>query len=78
MVAVLEPDAEIRIEAAARIDAPPDEVGKDRVVRGEAKLGEKKVAIIPPDPIGELGSGFDKIAGGKVEKSVGLTIGKSR
>ena len=34
LLAVLEPDAEIRIEAAARIDAPPDEVGKDRVVRG--------------------------------------------
>ncbi|NUQ52461.1 MAG: flavodoxin-dependent (E)-4-hydroxy-3-methylbut-2-enyl-diphosphate synthase [Phycisphaerales bacterium] len=50
---------------------------QDKVKRGEAKLGEKKVDIIPPDPIGELGSGFDKIAGGKVEKSVGLTIGKS-
>lgn len=34
LLAVLEPDAEIRIEAAARIEAPPDEVGKDRVVRG--------------------------------------------
>jgi len=50
---------------------------QDKVKRGEAKLGEKKVDIIPPDPIGELGSGFDKIAAGKVEKSVGLTIGKS-
>ena len=36
LLAVLEPDAEIRIEAAARIDAPPDEVGQDRVVRGAA------------------------------------------
>lgn len=35
---------------------------QDRVKRGEAKLGEKKVDIIPPDPIGELGSGFEKIA----------------
>jgi (E)-4-hydroxy-3-methylbut-2-enyl-diphosphate synthase len=35
---------------------------QDRVQRGEAKLGEKKVEIIPPDPIGELGSGFAKIA----------------
>ncbi len=50
---------------------------QERVQRGEAKLGEKKVDIIPPDPIGELGSGFDKIAGGQVQKSVGLTIGKS-
>jgi hypothetical protein len=31
------------------------------VVRGEAKLGEKKVDILPPDPIGELGSGWEKI-----------------
>jgi (E)-4-hydroxy-3-methylbut-2-enyl-diphosphate synthase len=50
---------------------------QDKVKRGEAKLGEKKVDIIPPDPIGELGSGFDKIAGGHVQKNVGLTIGKS-
>lgn len=32
-----------------------------RVKRGEAKLGEKKVDILPPDPIGELGSGWEKI-----------------
>jgi (E)-4-hydroxy-3-methylbut-2-enyl-diphosphate synthase len=35
-----------------------------RVQRGEAKLGEKKVEIIPPDPIGELGSGYAKVASG--------------
>ena len=34
---------------------------QDRVERGEAKLGEKKVDILPPDPIGELGSGWEKI-----------------
>ena len=39
-----------------------------RVKAGEAKLGEKVVDIVPPDPIGELGSGFEKIA---------LTIGKA-
>ncbi|QYK48549.1 MAG: flavodoxin-dependent (E)-4-hydroxy-3-methylbut-2-enyl-diphosphate synthase [Phycisphaeraceae bacterium] len=33
-----------------------------RVLRGEAQLGEKKVDIVPPDPIGELGSGWEKIA----------------
>ena len=33
-----------------------------RVQRGEARLGEKVVDIIPPDPIGELGSGIDIIA----------------
>src|SRR5436190_12106724 len=32
-----------------------------QVRRGEAKLGEKKVDILPPDPIGELGSGWEKI-----------------
>lgn len=51
------------------------------VLRGEAKLGEKKVDIIPPDPIGELGSGWEKIAAGMVEqagsKGAELTIGRS-
>jgi (E)-4-hydroxy-3-methylbut-2-enyl-diphosphate synthase len=41
---------------------------QDKVRKGEAKLGEKKVEIIPPDPLGALGSGLDKIAAGKVEK----------
>jgi len=40
-----------------------------RVERGEAKLGEKKVAVIPPDPIGPLGSGWEKI-----EKQRGTTL----
>ena len=39
------------------------------VERGEARLGEKKVDILPPDPIGELGSGWDKI-----EKEKGLSL----
>ena len=47
-----------------------------RVLAGEAKLGEKKVDIIPPDPIGELGSGFEKIAAGDVAKTTPLTISK--
>jgi len=34
---------------------------EQRVKRGEAKLGEKKVDILPPDPIGELGSGWEKV-----------------
>ncbi len=38
-----------------------------KVEAGEAKLGEKVVEIAPPDPIGDLGSGFDKIAAGNVE-----------
>src|ERR1051325_6566993 len=36
---------------------------QDKVRRGEAKLGEKKVDILPPDPIGELGSGWGKVSG---------------
>ncbi|MCA9293703.1 MAG: flavodoxin-dependent (E)-4-hydroxy-3-methylbut-2-enyl-diphosphate synthase [Phycisphaerales bacterium] len=47
---------------------------QERVQRGEAKLGEKKVDIVPPDPIGELGSGYEKIARGDVEKLTGLTV----
>ncbi|MEX0886022.1 MAG: flavodoxin-dependent (E)-4-hydroxy-3-methylbut-2-enyl-diphosphate synthase [Phycisphaeraceae bacterium] len=45
-----------------------------RVERGEAKLGQKVVEIAPPDPIGELGSGFENIAQGQVEKVTPLTI----
>ncbi|MBS0196766.1 MAG: flavodoxin-dependent (E)-4-hydroxy-3-methylbut-2-enyl-diphosphate synthase [Planctomycetes bacterium] len=48
-----------------------------KVQRGEAKLGEKKVEIIPPDPIGELGSGYEKIAAGNVDKFAPLTVGRS-
>jgi (E)-4-hydroxy-3-methylbut-2-enyl-diphosphate synthase len=39
-----------------------------KVQRGEAKLGEKMVEIVPPDPIGELGSGKAKIMAGQVEQ----------
>jgi (E)-4-hydroxy-3-methylbut-2-enyl-diphosphate synthase len=35
-----------------------------KVERGEAKLGEKKVQVLPPDPIGELGSGWGKVGVG--------------
>lgn len=49
-------------------------VFQDRVARGEAKLGEKTVQIVPPDPIGELGSGFEKIAAGAVEQ---VTVGRT-
>jgi (E)-4-hydroxy-3-methylbut-2-enyl-diphosphate synthase len=49
---------------------------EDRVKRGEVALGEKKVEIIPPDPIGELGSRWQKIAESK-RSATTLTIGKS-
>ncbi|MBI1190424.1 MAG: flavodoxin-dependent (E)-4-hydroxy-3-methylbut-2-enyl-diphosphate synthase [Tepidisphaera sp.] len=48
-----------------------------KVLRGEVKLGEKKVDIVPPDPIGELGSGWEKIAAEKRTQTATLTIGKS-
>lgn len=51
---------------------------QDEVLAGRAKLGEKKVEITPPDPLGELGSGWEKIAAGRVErgtKAAALTIG---
>ncbi|MEM9082447.1 MAG: flavodoxin-dependent (E)-4-hydroxy-3-methylbut-2-enyl-diphosphate synthase, partial [Planctomycetota bacterium] len=48
-----------------------------RVQAGEVKLGEKVVEIVPPDPIGELGSGIDKIAAGNVEKVTPLTVSGS-
>ncbi|MGA0418831.1 MAG: flavodoxin-dependent (E)-4-hydroxy-3-methylbut-2-enyl-diphosphate synthase [Phycisphaerales bacterium] len=47
---------------------------QDRVRRGEAKLGEKRVDIVPPDPIGELGSGGDRIKAGLVEQ---VTVGRT-
>ena len=49
---------------------------EQRIKCGQANLGEKVVKIMPPDPIGELGSGFDKIASGQVEKMTPLTIGE--
>ena len=42
-----------------------------KVERGEAKLGEKKVDILPPDPLGELGSGWEKI---QREKGTSLPV----
>jgi (E)-4-hydroxy-3-methylbut-2-enyl-diphosphate synthase len=46
---------------------------QEKVARGEAKLGEKKVDILPPDPLGEIGSGWEKI---QKEKSVSLPVVK--
>ncbi len=47
---------------------------EDKVRRGEAKLGEKKVDILPPDPIGELGSGWEKIE--KEKRGTSLNVVK--
>src|SRR5579862_66954 len=58
------------------LEALLDECRKfqDRVERGEAHLGDKKVDILPPDPIGELGSGWEKIEHEKSEKGRALTV----
>ncbi len=48
---------------------------QQRVRSGKAKLGEKRVEIVPPDPIGELGSGVAKIASGEVDRVTQLTTG---
>lgn len=49
---------------------------QDAVRTGTAKLGEKKVDIVPPDPLGELGSGWEKMAAERL-KGADLTIGQS-
>lgn len=47
-----------------------------KVLRGEARLGEKVVEVVPPDPIGELGSGYAKIEAEKGKGTVPLPIMK--
>src|SRR4051812_13285362 len=43
---------------------------EQKVERGETKLGEKKVDVLPPDPIGALGSGWEKVQRDKSAKSL--------
>ena len=45
LLAVLDPDAVVRIDAAARIDAPPDEAGMAREVRGASKWAHQFIAF---------------------------------
>jgi len=47
-----------------------------KVQSGEARLGEKKVDIVPPDPEGELGSGWLKMAGQR-RGATDLTVGET-
>lgn len=49
---------------------------QDKVLRGEAKLGEKVVDVVPPDPIGELGSGHQIIEERKASGVVQLNVTK--
>ncbi|MGV6814893.1 MAG: flavodoxin-dependent (E)-4-hydroxy-3-methylbut-2-enyl-diphosphate synthase [Phycisphaerales bacterium] len=39
---------------------------QSKVQAGEVKLGEKRVDIVPPDPEGELGSGWEKMAASRM------------
>ncbi|MFG0306322.1 MAG: hypothetical protein ACF8Q5_08930 [Phycisphaerales bacterium JB040] len=50
---------------------------QSKVQSGEARLGEKKVDIVPPDPEGELGSGWEKMAAKRIAGQADLTIGQS-
>jgi RNA polymerase sigma-70 factor (ECF subfamily) len=45
LLAVLDPDAVIRIDAAVRIDAPPEEVGKAREVKGASTWTKQFIAL---------------------------------
>ena len=50
------------------------------VQQGKAKLGDKKVSIVPPDPMGELGSGWEKMAAERMhpkQQPATLTVGHS-
>ncbi len=49
---------------------------QERVRAGEARLGEKRVEIVPPDPLGEVGSGWEKLAGERI-RGVDLTVGET-
>ncbi len=48
-----------------------------RVRSGEVKLGEKKVDIVPPDPEGELGSGWEKMAAERIKGAAQVTVGRT-
>jgi (E)-4-hydroxy-3-methylbut-2-enyl-diphosphate synthase len=47
---------------------------QDRVISGETKLGDKVVDILPPDPLGELGSGYAKIEAEREAAGVGTRV----
>lgn len=50
---------------------------QEKVRSGEVKLGDKKVDIVPPDPEGELGSGWEKMAAERIESGVTGVTGVS-
>ena len=48
---------------------------QEKVRSGEVKLGDKKVDIVPPDPEGELGSGWEKMAAERIESGANSLSG---
>jgi RNA polymerase sigma-70 factor (ECF subfamily) len=66
LLAVLDPDAVIRIDAAARIDAPPSEVGQPREIRGASLWARQFIAL------SQRGVRFVQLA--LVDGSVGLLV----
>jgi RNA polymerase sigma factor (sigma-70 family) len=65
LLAVLDPDAVIHIEAAARIDAPPSEAGKARELRGARTWARQFIAL-------SRGLRFAQLA--LIDGSIGLIV----
>lgn len=65
LLAVLDPDAVIHIEAAARIDAPPDEVGKPREIRGASAWARQFIALT---------RGLESVQPAVIDGTVGLIL----
>jgi RNA polymerase sigma-70 factor (ECF subfamily) len=65
LLAVLDPDAVVRIDAAARIDAPPEEAGQAREVRGAAAWAGRFAAY---------SRGLRSVQAALVDGSVGVIV----
>ncbi|HET8644946.1 MAG TPA: RNA polymerase subunit sigma-70, partial [Vicinamibacteria bacterium] len=81
--AVLDPDAVLHIEAAARIDAPPAEAGQPREVRGASAWVKQFVAMsrglrfVQPALIG--GSvGLVVAPGGRLSRALVFSLANAR
>jgi len=53
LLTVLDPDAVIHVDAAARIDAPPSEAGQPREIRGASNWARQLIALAPRLPFGQ-------------------------